>query len=105
VSTAGRPGIAAPELPAEWERLERAAARAAESLSHWRARALQAENEVVQLRDALEAVAMPVDPEIGASEQLRHLRAENAALRSRAAQAHRRVLLLLRWLGSVERAS
>lgn len=104
MSVAARPDVAPPELPAGWARLERASAEAAEALAHWHQRAVQAEQEVVQLREALESVGGPAEQATDLSEQVRRLRAENAALRSRAAQAHRRVTLLLRWLGSLERA-
>lgn len=92
------------ELPASWTRLEHAAAEAVLALEAWRSRALEAEEEILRLRAALEeAVAQhgsfaPDD----ARAQIRRLRAENTALRSRMTQARRRVSALLAWAGTVE---
>ncbi|CAN5626774.1 hypothetical protein BH23GEM3_BH23GEM3_08900 [soil metagenome] len=91
------------ELPASWSRLERAAAESVLALETWRSRALEAEEEIPRLRAALEeAVAhngsdVPDDTRA----QIRRLRAENTALRSRMTQARRRVSALLAWAGTV----
>lgn len=87
-----------------WERLERAAERAASALAAWRRRAHEAEAEVARLRAALESVRReegdaPLGGEPG---ELRMLRAENALLRSRAAEARRRVAALLARLAVLE---
>jgi hypothetical protein len=88
---------AGPALPQAWDRLEAAARQAVLSLEAWRRRACDAEDEVVRLRQALEeAASEPVAPK-DARVQLRRLRAENAALRSRLGQAQRRVGALLEW--------
>lgn len=92
------------ELPAGWARLERAAADAIAALEAWRARALQAEAEIEQLRRALEEAAAAIEPAADARGELRRLRAENAALRSRISQAHRRVSTLLAWTDALEDA-
>jgi hypothetical protein len=81
-----------------WERLELAAEAAVSALDTWRTRALEAEAEVVRLRTALEeAVADSPASGSDARDQLRRLRAENAALRSRMSQAHRRIGAMLEW--------
>jgi phage shock protein A len=81
-----------------WERLERAAEAAVSALDTWRGRALEAEAEVVRLRTALEeAVADFPASGSDARDQLRRLRAENAALRSRMSQVHRRISAMLEW--------
>ncbi len=95
---------AAPPPEAGWERLERAASRAVAALAAWRGRALEAEAEVARLRAALESVAPGAD---GGSDrdgdaELRALRAENALLRSRGAEAKRRVTALLARLALLE---
>ena len=86
-----------------WERLERAAARAAAALAAWRSRALLAEAEVDRLRDALEGMTgeTALDSS-GGEDELRRLRAENALLRSRTAEARRRVAALLARLAVLE---
>jgi hypothetical protein len=107
VSAAVEPPVTA-DLPEGWERLERAVDEAVAAIEVWRARALEAEAEVVALRGALESAVgeppAPADPK-DARDQLRRLRAENAALRSRISQAHRRISGLLAWtdaLGGAE---
>ncbi len=100
MSTAADPAPVPPGTG--WERLERAAARAASALAAWRSRALLAEAEVDRLRAALEQVsAAPADGAAGAGE-LGRLRAENALLRSRTAEARRRVAALLARLAMLE---
>ncbi len=97
-----------PELPASWDRLERAAREAAAGLAAWRRRALDAEEEVARLRRALEELASHgrnhsmISPAGEAAEELRRLRAENLALRTRMAQARRRVASLLKRIAALE---
>jgi uncharacterized membrane protein len=98
VETPGQP----PELPPAWQRLERAAEEAATALPAWRRRALEAEEEVGRLHRALDALASPRDVSEGPADELRRLRAENTALRSRMNQARKRVHVLLTRLASLE---
>jgi hypothetical protein len=101
VSAAADP--APPPPDAGWERLERAAARAAAALAAWRSRALEAEAEVARLRAALQSVTGETAlDESGGEDELRRLRAENALLRSRTAEARRRVGALLARLAVLE---
>lgn len=102
MSAAADPAASPPE--AGWERLERAASRAVAALAAWRGRALEAEAEVARLRAALESVASGPgdDPVREGDPELRALRAENALLRSRAAEARRRVTALLARLAVLE---
>lgn len=96
---------AAGALPPAWERLERLAFRTADALLHWRRRALEAEAEVARLRGVLESVAREAGapaPRKEASDEVRRLRAENALLLSRAAEARRRVASLLGRLAVLE---
>jgi phosphoglycolate phosphatase-like HAD superfamily hydrolase len=100
---ADRPGA---PLPPAWERLEHGADEAIAALEAWRARAEQAEAEVTRLRGALENairdIAADVPDPREARDQLRRLRAENAALRSRIAQANRRLRVMLDWTDALE---
>jgi hypothetical protein len=93
----------APDPAAGWERLERAAHAAAQSLEAWRRRAREAEAEVVRLRHELEALTTlgPL-PSAEAGDELRRLRAENAVLVSRTAEARKRVGGLLARLALLE---
>ncbi|HEX2190820.1 MAG TPA: hypothetical protein VHG51_18075, partial [Longimicrobiaceae bacterium] len=70
----------------------------------WRSRAREAEAEVARLREALEAVSRDAAeaPLGGEGAELRMLRAENALLRSRTAEARRRVAGLLSRLAVLE---
>lgn len=87
------------ELPASWERLDHAAQEAASSLGFWRRRALEAEEEVGRLRRSLEELASGrAEPSDGFREEVRRLRAENAALHSRMVQARKRVASLMKRL-------
>lgn len=94
-----------PALPPSWNRLEQAAEEAAVALSLWRHRALEAEEEVARLRHALEAVATQQDRPLDVEEEVRRLRAENTALRSRMAQARKRIGALLSRMGTLESES
>jgi len=88
---------------AGWERLERAARSAAESLAEWRRRALEAEHEVQRLRTELEQLtSLGPLPSDEAGDELRRLRAENAVLTSRAAEARQRIGALLGRLAMLE---
>jgi hypothetical protein len=87
---------------AGWERLERATGSAAAALAEWRRRALQAEAEVVALRGVLEQVIAAAERQPGDDDELRRLRAENAVLKSRAAEARMRVESLLSKLAVLE---
>jgi predicted nuclease with TOPRIM domain len=107
-SGAAEPAVAAADaLPsgadAGWERLERAARAAAEGLAEWRRRATEAEHEVQRLRTELEQLTsigpLPSDE---AGDELRRLRAENAVLTSRAAEARQRISGLLARLSVLE---
>ena len=91
--------VARTELPRQWERLERLVEETAEGVAYWRRRAVEAEDEVTRLRDALEEVAsaaQPLDGDLKA--ELRRVRAENAALHSRLAEARGRVQGVLKRL-------
>ena len=88
------------ELPRAWERLERQAEEAAVVVGYWRRRAVEAEEETVRLRRALEDVASVQQELPGADlrQELRRVRAENAALQSRLAEARGRVQSVLKRL-------
>lgn len=64
---------------------------AAVAVALWRRRAVEAEEEVARLRRVLEEVAAGAGASEDAQEELRRLRAENAALRSRMQDARKRV--------------
>jgi hypothetical protein len=85
-----------------WERLERAARTAVGALAEWRRRASVAEAEVVRLRAELEALTAAPGEGGDAGEEARRLRAQNALLTSRAAEARRRVTALLARLAVLE---
>lgn len=96
-----------PELPPSWGRLERAAREATAGLAAWRRRALEAEEEAARLRRALEELtgSRQGATEAGSAEsdeELRQLRAENVVLRSRMAQARRRVAQLLKRMAALD---
>ncbi|HEU0052640.1 MAG TPA: hypothetical protein VFQ39_05660 [Longimicrobium sp.] len=92
-----------PDPAPGWERLERAARAAAQSLDEWRRRAREAEAEVVRLRHELEELSSlgPL-PSSEAGDELRRLRAENAVLVSRTAEARKRIRGLLARLALLE---
>ena len=91
------------DAAAGWERLERAASAAAAALDEWRRRAREAENEVTRLRQELEELTTlgPL-PSAEAGDELRRLRAENAVLSSRTAEARKRIGGLLARLSVLE---
>lgn len=104
-AAADRPTVAqADDAPAHgWERLENAARGAAAALGDWRRRALEAEHEVQRLRNELEQLtSLGPLPSDEAADELRRLRAENAVLTSRAAEARQRVSGLLARLSVLE---
>lgn len=88
---------------AGWDRLERAARAAAESLAEWRQRAVEAEHEVQRLRTELEQLTSlgPLSSD-ETGDEVRRLRAENAVLTSRAAEARQRIGGLLARLTVLE---
>jgi hypothetical protein len=93
----------APDPEAGWARLERAARAAADQLGDWRRRALEAEHEVQRLRTELQQLtAMGPLPSDETGDELRRLRAENAVLTSRAAEARQRISGLLARLSVLE---
>lgn len=92
-----------PDPAPGWERLERAARAAAASVDEWRRRAREAEAEVVRLRKELEAVsALGELPSLESGDEVRRLRAENAVLVSRTAEARKRISGLLAKLAVLE---
>ena len=95
--------FAPPADTAGWERLEHAARGAAAAVGEGRRRALEAEHEGQRLRSELEQLtAMGPLPSDEAVDELRRLRAENAVLTSRAAEARQRVSGLLARLSVLE---
>jgi len=88
-----------PREIAFWERAERLAHEAAAALTFWRRRAREAEDEVLRLRMALEEHASG-RMEAGGDmrDEVRRLRAENAALQSRMLQARKRLAVLMKRL-------
>ena len=89
-------------LPSEWRRLERSAEEAGILLGRWIARAREAEEEVQRLRAALEEYAAQRSGSGDVDEELRRLKAENAALHSRMLQARKRVATLMQRLAALE---
>jgi predicted phage gp36 major capsid-like protein len=92
-----------PDPAPGWERLERATRAAAAALEEWRRRAREAEAEVVRLRRELEELTTlgPL-PSSEAGDELRRLRAENAVMASRTAEARKRIGGLLARLAVLE---
>ncbi|MEX2569940.1 MAG: hypothetical protein WD737_01445 [Gemmatimonadota bacterium] len=91
-------------LPPEWTRLERSAEGLSQVVDRWTRRVQEAEDEVVRLRRSLEDVA---NENAGAesddlAEELRRLKAENAALQSRMLQARKKVAGLMQRLSALE---
>jgi predicted RNase H-like nuclease (RuvC/YqgF family) len=101
VSDAAEEEPVAPVPPA-LDRLGAVVEDALVALESWRRRAEQAESEVTRLREALEAAAADVPAPVDAARQIRRLRAENTALRTRMAQAQRRIEALLGWTDVLE---
>lgn len=83
-------------LGSSWARLERAAEDAAVIVASWRRRATEAEDEVVRLRRSLEEVGSAEPSGDDLRQELRRLRAQNAALQSRVTQARKRISALLK---------
>ena len=90
------------ELPSQWERLERAAEDASVAVAFWKRRALAAEEEVGRLRRAFEELGAEGDRPRDLEEELKRVRADNTALRSRMLQARTRVSGILKRLGTLE---
>jgi phage shock protein A len=100
VSVAARRGTE--NFPAEWARLEQATNDAVTLLGRWIQRARQAEAEVDRLRGSLEGLATTEGTASeDLSQELRRLKAENAALRSRMLQARQRVDGLMQRLSAL----
>lgn len=90
-------------FPPEWARLERAAEEAISLLTRWMNRAREAEEEVERLRRALEELAADRSGvDASTVEEVKRLKAENAALRSRMSQARNRVASLMQRLSALE---
>jgi predicted RNase H-like nuclease (RuvC/YqgF family) len=100
VSTVAKRGTE--NFPSEWGRLERAAEDASALLVRWIERARQAEEEVERLRQSLEELATGRSVTDDAAQQLRRLKAENAALQSRMVQARKRVSALMQRLSALD---
>jgi acyl carrier protein phosphodiesterase len=103
VSSAGKRKSEA--LPPEWKRLERTAEEAGILLGRWIARATEAEEEVQRLRTALEGLAARRPGADDLDDELKRLKAENAALHSRMIQARKRVATLMQRLAALEMES
>ena len=90
-------------FPPEWARLERAAEEASSLLAQWINRAKEAEDEVERLRRALEELAGDrSSAETTTVQEVRRLKAENAALQSRMLQARKRVAALMQRLAALD---
>lgn len=101
MSTAVRRGTE--NFPPEWARLERAAEEASALLARWVERAREAEEEVERLRRSLENLADErSNSSEDAAEEIRRLRAENAALQSRMLQARKRIAGLMQRLAALD---
>lgn len=100
--SAGAEGRGSVELPPQWTRLERRVEASAVALATWRRRALEAEEEVARLQQALDELAMEREQPSDLRDAAKRLRAENAALQSRMLQARKRVNALLRRLATLE---
>lgn len=100
--SAGADGSARPDLPPEWERLERVAEAAAAEVLFWRRRTAEAEDEVGRLRRTLEDLAVARGEVGDERRQIVRLRAENTALQSRMVQARKRIGALLKRLSALE---
>lgn len=83
-------------IPGPWARLERAAQDASVVVASWKRRALEAEEEVARLRRSLEELAEADTSSEDEREEIRRLKAENAALHSRLLQARKRVVAVLK---------
>lgn len=94
-----------PDLSRRWERLEQAAEEALLAVGYWKRRTAETEDEVARLRRTLESLSAHGDGADDGTDdgggELRRLRAENAALRSRMQEARKRVQLLAKRLSSL----
>jgi hypothetical protein len=100
--SAAADGAGRPELPREWERLERVAEAAASEVVFWRRRTVEAEEEVARLRQALEELALSRQDTGDERREVVRLRAQNTALQSRMLQARKRIGALLKRLSALE---
>lgn len=89
-------------LPEDWRQLERAVEEASVSLGRWKRRAAEAGEEVERLRRSLEELAAERDSPDDLSDEVKRLKAENAALRSRMQQARKRIGGLLQRLSALD---
>jgi predicted RNase H-like nuclease (RuvC/YqgF family) len=88
-------------LPPEWGRLERSGEAAALRLKEWVRRARESEQELERLRLSLEELAAERSGSGDLEQEVRRLKAENAALHSRMLQARKRVETLLQRLSAL----
>jgi predicted RNase H-like nuclease (RuvC/YqgF family) len=100
VSAAAKRGTE--NFPAEWSRLERAAEESGMLLARWVRRAQEAEEEVERLRLALEELARERSGSEDTSQEVRRLKAENAALQSRMLNARKRISGLMQRLAALD---
>ena len=84
------------------DRLERAVEEAAVSLGRWKKKAGETSFEVARLRTSLEELASKENEAADGAEEVRRLRAENAALRSRMMQARKQISGLMQRLASLD---
>lgn len=90
-------------LAAEWARLERSAEDVSRALTRWSGRAREAEEEVDRLRRELEELAQERTGGGGdLAQEMKRLKAENAALRSRMQQTRKRIAALMQRLAALE---
>lgn len=91
------------DLPPGWERLGGAVENTLGALSRWRRRALDAEDEVARLRQAMNDLLKGSPEGDGAPvDELQRLRAENALYLSRIMEARKRVGALLARVSALE---
>ena len=91
------------DLPRGWERLGSATDEIVAALARWRRRALDAEAEVVRLRQAMsDMLAGTPESDEAPVDELQRLRAENALYLSRIVEARKRVSTLLERVAALE---
>jgi predicted RNase H-like nuclease (RuvC/YqgF family) len=89
-------------FPQEWGRLEKATEETTALLARWARRAREAEEEVERLRRSLEELASGRESTGDDSQEIRRLRAENAALHSRMLQARKRIAGLMQRMAALD---